>query len=172
MSGSLLPAHRPGAALAAGAIAAVTVAVGATGPVSSLALTAGVAGVLALAVGLTRGQRRLTALGTIAALGGVLAAGLAGAGPERLLPGTAGALLAHEFAVGAFAARAELDGGTVDGSEWLHVGVATGASGLALAAGYGLYRTLTVGVSTVGVGLLLVAAVALALATREREAGR
>jgi len=161
--------RRPGVVLAAGALLAGTVTAATAGPVSVPSLAGSAAGIVALAAGVTRNRRRVAALGTLALLGAVLAAGLANATPGRLLPATAGALLAWEFATAAFAARRELAGGTVAGTELLHVGAAAGVGALVVAAGVGLYRTLTVGVSVVGTGLLLIAAVALALAIGARE---
>jgi hypothetical protein len=162
-------AHRPGTVLTVAALAAATALAALAGPGSVAALAATAIGVVGLAVGLTRGDRRIAALGALALLAGVLAAGVAGSPPLLLLPATAVALLAWAFATGAFAAREELRGGTVERSEVLHVATATGTGALATGAAYGLYRTVTVGASVLGVTLLLVAAVTLGLALRDED---
>lgn len=159
--------HRPGAVLTAAAILFGVGVVGLVGPASLPALAAGALGVLGLAIGLTRTNRRVTAIATVALLVAVLAAGGAGAAAERLLPATAASLLAWNFATGALAATDELRGGSVERAEALTVATATGAGVLATGVVYGIYRTLAFGYSLVGVGLLLVAAVALGVALRE-----
>lgn len=159
--------HRPGAVLTAAAIAFGLVVAGLAGPTWTPALVVSGAGVIGLVIGLTRSDRRITAFATFALLASVLAAGVAGAGPGQLLPALAASLLAWDFAVGALDASRELRGGTVERTEALHVGTATGVAVLTTGVVYGVYRTLAVGYSLVGVGLLVVAAVALGLAARE-----
>lgn len=161
--------HRPGAVLAGAALAFATVTALVAGPGSSPALVAGGVGVLALAVGVTADDRRVAALGSFALLAAVLAAGATGSPPERLLPSTAAALLAGEFSAGAFDARAELRGGTVERAEVVVVAVGTAVGALTTGAAYALYRVLEFGVSSLGVALVLVAVVALGLALRERH---
>ncbi|MEF8884679.1 MAG: hypothetical protein V5A44_06110, partial [Haloarculaceae archaeon] len=159
--------HQPGAVLAGAALALATVTTLVAGPGSPPALVAGGAGVLTLAVGVTAENRRVAALGALALLAAVLAAGATGSPPERLLPSTAAALLAGEFVAGAFDAREELRGGTVERAEALVVAVGTGVGALTTGAVYALYRILEFGVSPPGVALVLVAVVALGLVLRE-----
>lgn len=160
-------AHRPGTVLSAATLLFGAAAAGLASPNSTPALVASVVGVGGLVVGLSRPDRRVAAFGSLSVLAGVLAAGLAGAGPISLLPAITAAVLAWEFRIGAFAASEELRDGTVERAELLHVATATGVGSLVTGAIYGIYRTFTVGVSVLGVALLLIAVVALGLALRE-----
>lgn len=159
--------HQPGRVLAVASLVAATVTVGLVGPASGLALVTGGVGVLALAIGITREDRRIAALSPVAFLGSVLAAGAAGGPSERVLPATAAAILAWEFGIGSLAAAAELRSGTTERAELRHVGIATGVGALGTGTVYGLERAIAVGVSPVAIVLLLVAVVALALAIRD-----
>ena len=158
--------HRPGAVLGA---AALVGAVGVTvlvAPLSMPALAAGVLGVACLAAGLTRHTKWLTTGGVLGVTGAVVAAALAGSAVWRLLGAIAGATLAWEFALGAFAAAAELAGGAVERAELRHVAVTTLAVAGVAAIAFVVVRTMTVGVSLPGATLLVVAATALALGLR------
>ena len=95
-----------------------------------------------------------------------VAAALAGSAVWRLLGAIAGATLAWEFALGAFAAAAELAGGAVERAELRHVAVTTLAVAGVAAIAFVVVRTMTVGVSLPGATLLVVAATALALGLR------
>lgn len=159
--------HRPGAVLRAGALVAAIGVTALLAPVSTVSLAGSVIGVVALAIGLTRGVRTVTGLGAIAVVGAVIAAAFAGVAVERLLPAVVGSVLVWEFALGAFTAGRELDGGSVERAEFLHVAiVAVGASAVAAVA-YVASETVTVGVSLPGAALLVVAATALALGLRD-----
>lgn len=160
-------ASRPGSVLGAAALGSAVVAAALAGSGSTLALAATGVGVVGLTTGLSMSDRRVAGLGTVALLGGVLAAGSAGVGPGRLLPATATALLSGEFALGSFDLRAELPGGTTERRERRHVLVAGSAGALVSGATYALWTGLRVGVSVPGVTLLLVAAVALGSALRD-----
>lgn len=159
--------HPPGRVLGAAALAFAVVTAAVLGPRSTPSVLATGFGVVGLTVGLARDDRRVAGIGVVSLLGGVLAAGGAGAPPALVLPGTAAALLSWEFATGSFDVREVVGDGTVERSEIVHVVAATGAGALVTGFTYVVYRTLSVGVSVLGVTLLLVAAVALALALRE-----
>lgn len=159
--------HRPGTVLTGAALVSATASVALTGSSSAPALVAGVVGALGLAIGLTRGDPGIAALGAIALLAGVLAAGAVGAPPEQVLPATATALLAWEFGFGALGTTDELHGGTTERTEALHVAIAAGVGAVATGATYTLYQVLEFGISPLGVVLLLVATVALGIALRE-----
>ncbi len=150
------------AALLFGAITAAVV-----GPTSPVALGAVLLGVLGLAIGLTRFDRRVAAVGAVALFGGVLAAGAAGSGVERLLPATGTALLAWEFGADVFDARSELHGGTSDRVETLRVAVGAAVGAVVVSVVYACYRFLALDASPLGVVLLFVAVVMLTLALRE-----
>lgn len=159
--------HQPGTVLTVAALAFATATVGIAGPSSTPALAAGAVGVLGMAIGLTKRERRVAALSAVVLLASVLAAGAFSAPPERVLPATATALLSWQFGVGAFAMADELRGGTAEHAEALHVATATGVGILATGVAYELYRVLEFGISPLGVMLLLVAVVALGVALRE-----
>jgi len=125
------------------------------------------AGLVGAVVGLSLADRRVAGFGTAGLLTGVLAAGTANVGPLRLLPATAAALLACEFALGSLDVREELRGGTVERRELRHVVATMAAGGVVTGAVYAVSRGLRVGVSVPAVLLFLVAAVALGLALRE-----
>lgn len=159
--------HRPGRLLEAGALGAAVVSAAIAAPASPLSLLAGVVGVVAVVVGVTSRVRRIATLGVYGVLGCVLTAGAAGLPVHRLLVAMAGTVLAWEFSTSGFAMAEELDGGTVERTEALHVVAATVAAAFATGLAYAAYRTLTVGVSTTAATLLLVAVVSLGLALRE-----
>lgn len=159
--------HRPGSVRNAAALAFALLTTGIAGPTSPIALVACAGGVLTLAIGLTRGDRRIAGVGSFALLGGAFAAGALGAPAERLLPAVAAAIIAWDLGMSGFAARHELAGGRVERAELLQVATATVVGGATTAGAYGFYRTVTVDVSLLAVFLLLVAATALGLALRD-----
>jgi hypothetical protein len=159
--------HRPGSVRNAAALSFALVTTGLAGPTSSIALLACAVGVLGLVVGLTRGDRRIAGVGSIALLGGAFAAGALGAPPVRLLPAVGAAIVAWDLGMSGFAARHELEGGRVERAELLQVATATAVGAVVTAGAYVFYRTVTFDVSLLAVFLLLVAATALGLALRE-----
>ena len=159
--------HQPGAVLRAGALVAALGVTTLLAPLSTVALAASVIGVVGLAIGLTRHVRTVTGLGALAIVAAVVATAFAGIAVERLLPAVVGSVLVWEFALGAFTAEAELDGGSVERAEFLHVAIATVATAAVALVAYVTYETLTVGVSLPGAALLVVAATALALGLRD-----
>jgi len=160
--------HRPGTVRNAGSLAFATVTTGLVAPTSSVALVVCAVGALGLAVGLTRGDRRIAGGGSFLLLCGAFAAGALGAPPVRLLPAVATAIIAWDLGTSGFAAGHELAGGRVERAELLDVVTATAVGAAVTAATYLFYRVVTVGVSVVAVFFLLVAVVALGLALRER----
>lgn len=168
MSGTVFGrTHQAGGVLGAAAVGAAMIAAVLVGPVYTVSLLTTAVGVVGVTLGLVREDRRVTGIGVVALLCGVIAAGWAGVASERLLPAAALALLCWEFGSSSFARREELRGGSVSGSELLHVAAATGVGVLSTGIAYGGSRLLDVGVSTVGVGLLLVAAIGLGMALRD-----
>lgn len=159
--------HRPGAVLRAGALLAALGVVVLVAPRSVVSLAGGVLGVVALAIGLTRHVRSLTGLGAVAVVVAVVAAAFGGIPVERLLPAVVGSVLVWEFALGAFTAETELDGGSVERAEVLHVAIAAGVASLVAIVAYVASETVTVGSSLPGAVLLVVAATALALGLRD-----
>lgn len=159
--------HQPGAVLRAGALVAALGVAALVAPLSTLSLAASVIGVVGLAVGLTRHVRLVTGLGAAAVIGAVIATAFAGIAVERLLPAIVGSVLVWEFALGAFTAVTELDGGSVERAEFLHVAIVTIVASLVALVAYVAAETVSVGVSLPGAALLVVAATALALGLRD-----
>lgn len=160
-------AHQPGIVLTIAALVFATVTVGLAGWRSTPALAAGAVGILGLTIGLTRRNRRFTAISAVGLLASVLVAGATGAPPRHVLPAAATALLAGEFGREVFAMTDELPGGTVERAEGLHVATATGAGAVVTGITYALYQTLEFGISPIGVVLVLIAVVALGVALKE-----
>ncbi|WEL18668.1 putative membrane protein [Halorhabdus sp. SVX81] len=159
--------HQPGAVLRAGALVAALGVTLVVAPITTVSLVGCVIGVAGLAVGLTRHMRTVTGLGAVAVVGAVIATAFVGIAVERLLPAVVGSVLAWEFALGAFTIDAELDGGSVERAEFLHIAIVTVVASLVAMVAYVAYETLSVGVSLPGVALLVVAATTLALGLRD-----
>jgi len=159
--------HQPGAVLRAGALVAALGVTLLVAPITMIALVGCVIGIAGLAIGLTRHMRTVTGLGAAMIVAAVVATAFAGITVEWLLPAVVGSVLVWEFALGSFTAGAELDGGSVERAEFLHVGIMTAVASLVAAVAYVGYETLTVGVSLPGTALLVVAAIALSLGLRD-----
>lgn len=144
-----------------GLLAALPVAV--TGPPGLLA-GAGLVGLLA---GLARESDGLVGLGGAALLGGVLAAGVYGLGPEAALAATAGALLAYDAADNALSVGAQLGPAAPTADlELVHAAAATVLLATGGAVAYAVFRLVGGGQPELALLLLVVGAVALSAALR------
>jgi hypothetical protein len=144
-------------AVLAGMCSALSVALGS---VTGLALAG--PGLLALGVGLLTGGRRTLGAGGTLLVGGVLFAGVQGAGPETLLFGLLTAVLAwdvgeHAIGVGEQLGR-EADTRRV---ELVHAGASTFVGVVAAGIGYGAYLGATGGQPVTALVFLLLGAVIL-----------
>jgi len=147
---------------ASGFVAAVTVG---TAP---LALPAGLLGVAAIVGGALRRTPALVTFGFVALFAGVLLAGLAGAAPEPLLVGTAGAFIAWDAATqtidlgGALLERAD------DATRPLlvHVAISAGLTSVAAGGGYAVFRIAAGGRPIVSLVLLLLGVLTILAALR------
>jgi hypothetical protein len=141
----------------AGMCSALSVALGS---VSGLALAG--PGLLAVGVGLLTGGRRTLGAGGTLLVGGVLFAGVQGAGPETLLFGLLTAVLAwdvgeHGIGVGEQLGR-EADTTRL---ELVHAGASTFVGVVAAGVGYGAYLGATGGQPVTALVFLLLGAVML-----------
>jgi hypothetical protein len=148
--------------LAFGAVAVV--AVGLAAPLGGAVATLSV---VALAVGLVRSSRAWLSRAAVVGVGGVLVAGVRGGGPEALLVGLLGTVLAWDVADNAVGLGAQLGRETdTRRVEAVHTAgsLVVGAAGAAV--GYGVFLVAAGGQPVAALVLLVVGVVALAAALR------
>jgi len=163
--------HRPSVLSASLSTLAASASLVAVALADTNALLVALPGVALVGGGALRGSTRLVSLGGLALTGGVVLAGLAGGGPEALLLGALGALLAwdvaeHGIGIGehlgreARTARVEL----------VHAAVTLLIGAVAAGVGYAVYRGIAGGQPMAALVFLLVGVVAAVAALRRRRA--
>lgn len=124
-------------------------------------------GVLLIVFGTIRGTRSFVTLGAACLVGGVLVAGLSGAGPEPLLIATAGIVLAWDTGTQAIDIGTTL-GRTANTTRALvvHVAASTIIAAVIAGLGYAVYRVVGTGQPVTALVLLLFGALVLGAALR------
>ena len=143
------------------------VGVAASGLTDGAALLVGAAGLLSLVAGVARASRRFATLGGAGLLGSVLVAGLGGAGPEALLVGLLGGLLAWDTAEFGIGVGEQLGRETETRRlVVVHAGASLIVGALAAGVGYGVYLRASGGQPVTALVFLLLGGVALAAVLR------
>lgn len=159
--------HRPPWLSVAVSLFAAVVACASVALSRPVGLAPAALGVLALAAGLSLGARRGVTLGAVGLFGGVLLAGAQGGGPEALVLGLLGTVVAWDVGEHAVGLGEQLGReATTTRSELVHAAasLAVGAAGATL--GYGVFLVAAGGQPTTALVFLLIGVVALAAAVR------
>lgn len=123
---------------------------------------AGVAGLVVLGLGLVVASRRAVTAGCGLLFVGILHAGAAGAGPEPLLVGTVGAVVAWDVGDNAIGLGRQL-GRAADtrNAELVHAAASLAVGGATAGVGYGVYLAAAAGQPLTALVFLLLGAVVL-----------
>ena len=128
----------------------------------------GVLGVVLLAMGLMLPRPGLISVGTLGLLGGVLLAGVSGASPLVVLPGTVAAVMAWDISHNAASHGRQVGTrATTIRAEGMHALATVFVGSLAAGIAYGIYVSATGGQPVTAVALLAVASVLLVFAIRD-----
>ncbi|WP_228546212.1 DUF7519 family protein [Halegenticoccus tardaugens] len=157
------PAHLSSSLALLAALASVL----ASGVASVAALAPGAFGIVATAIGVGRGSRRALLVGCGALILGVLAAGVEGGGPEPLLVGTLGAVLAWDVGENGIGLGEQLGrSAETTRAELVHAAASLLVGSFAATVGYGAYAAAAGGQPVAALVFLLVGAIALVSALR------